>query len=167
MISVAEEKLGAAEKSIVSQSGLPQACVAAKSESKLIISVIYTSMDATLAALKEAGALAYTLGADITLLVPQVVPYPLSLSNPPVMPDWNEKRFRVIAAQSHIETTVHFYLCRDRVETLIEVLKPHALVVIGGHKRSYWPTSEERLAKILRRAHHEVIFTENGAGSNA
>ena len=51
------------------------------------------------------------------------------------------------------------YLCRDRVETLTAVLSPHSLVVIGGRKR-WWPTAEKRLARKLRRAGHEVIFTE-------
>jgi len=51
------------------------------------------------------------------------------------------------------------YLCRDRQETLLSVLKPHSLVVVGGRRRRWWwPTSEEGLAKMLLRAGHEVIF---------
>jgi hypothetical protein len=50
-------------------------------------------------------------------------------------------------------------LCRDRVETLRKVLKPHSLVVIGG-RRSWWPTPENRLARQLRRSGHEVVFAE-------
>jgi hypothetical protein len=51
------------------------------------------------------------------------------------------------------------YLCRDSSETLLAVLKPRSLVVIGGRRR-WWPTREERLAKKLRGAGHEVIFAE-------
>jgi hypothetical protein len=126
---------------------------------RLNVDVIFTSIDATLAALKKAAALASRLGARITLLVPQVVPYPLPLESPPVLLEWNERRFRVIAEECPVETTVHIYLCRDRFETFAAVLKPESLVVVGGRKL-WWPTSESRLARALRRAGHEVLFAE-------
>ncbi len=128
-------------------------------EARLNIDVVFTSVDATLVALKEAAELANRLGARITLVVPQVVPYPLPLESPPVLLDWNERRFRVIAEESPVETTVHLYLCRDRVQTLCEVLKPRSVVVLGGRKR-WWPTAESRLASRLRRSGHEVILAE-------
>jgi len=127
--------------------------------SSLDINVVFTSVDATLAALKQAGTLAHRLAAHITLVVLQSVPYPLPLTKPPVLQDWNERRFRVIANHSSVETTIHLYLCRDRLQTLISVLKPRSLVVIGG-RQHWWPTPEKALARTLRRAGHEVIFTE-------
>jgi hypothetical protein len=130
-----------------------------ETESRLNVAVIFTSVQSTLAALKKAGALANRLSGRITLVVPQVVPYPLPLTSPPVLLDWNEKRFRVIASESSVETTVQIYLCRDRLETLTAVLSPRSLVVVGGRKR-WWPTAEQRLARRLRRAGQEVIFTE-------
>jgi hypothetical protein len=65
----------------------------------------------------------------------------------------------MIAIESPVETIVRVFLCRDRLETLSMVLKPHSLVVVGGRGR-WWPTAEERLARRLRRAGHEVIFEE-------
>lgn len=126
---------------------------------RLNVAVIFTSIDATLAALRKAGVLADRLSGYITLIVPQTVPYPLPLTSPPVLLDWNERRFRVIANQSPVETRVRLYLCRDRQEALAQVLSPRSLVVIGGRKR-WWPTAEQRLARHLRRAGHEVIFSE-------
>jgi hypothetical protein len=126
---------------------------------RLNIDVVFTSMDTTLAALKKAAALADRLGARITLLVPQVVPYPLPLESPPVLLEWNERRFRVIAEECPVETTVHIYLCRDRVQTLLAVLRPDSLVVVGGRKR-WWPTPESSLARRLRRGGHKVVFAE-------
>ena len=127
---------------------------------KLNVSVIFTTVECTLAAMKKAAVLAGSLGARITLLVPQVVPYPLPLESPPVLLDWNESRFRVIANQTPVETIVRLYLCRDALRTLANVLTPKSLVVIGARQR-WWPFTQERsLARTLRRQGHEVIFTE-------
>ena len=126
---------------------------------QLNVTVVFTSVTATVHALRQAGALATRLGAHITLVVPQVVPYPLPLSSPPVLLDFNERRFSVIAAECPVETTVRLYLCRDPQETLQSVLQPHSLIVIGGRKH-WWPTREKRLARMLRRAGHEVILEE-------
>ena len=113
----------------------------------------------TLAALKEAGQLANSLSARITLVVPQVVPFPLPLETPPVLVEFNENRFRVMASESPVQTSVQIFLCRDRVETLAAVLKPGSIVVVGGRKR-WWPTKDETLTRQLRRAGHEVVFKE-------
>jgi hypothetical protein len=128
-------------------------------ESRLSIVVIFTSSSATVAALMKAGTLAESLNAQITLIVPQVVPYPLPLTSPPVLLDFQENRFREIAKQSPVNVRVQLYLCRDTLETLSEVLKPRSLIVVGGRKR-FWPSREKRLARRLRHAGHEVIFTE-------
>jgi len=149
----------ALEKLLIPTTGVPQPPVVHETESSLNISVVFTSVTPTLAALRKAGDLANQLRGHITLLVPQVVPYPLPLESPPALLDWNERRFRVIASQSPVETMVRLYLCRDRLELLTSTLKPHSLVVIGGRTRWWWPTSEERLARTLRRAGQEVIYT--------
>ncbi len=137
----------------------PERPAGAGQDSLLGVVVVFTSVEATIHAIRRAGALATRLSAHITLVVPQVVPYPLPLTSPPVLLDFSERRFRVIAAQSPVETTVRLYLCRDQMETLESVLEPHSLIVLGGPRR-WWPTQEKRLAAKLRRAGHEVIFTE-------
>jgi hypothetical protein len=149
----------ALERLVTPSTRLPQRSAPQEVESGLNISVVFTSVDATLTALKQAGSLANRLGAHITLVVPHIVPAHLPLDSPPVLIDWNEKRFRTIASDSPVETTVQIFLCRDRWETLSSVLKPHSLIVVGGKKR-WWPTSESCLANKLRKAGHEVIFTE-------
>lgn len=128
-------------------------------EPQLNVEVVFTSVQATLAALREAGRLASRLQARVTLVVPQVVPYPCPLDSPPVLLDFGERRFRTIAEESRVDTTVQIYLCREKWETLQSVLKPRSLVVVGGRRR-WWPTEEKRLASRLRHAGHEVIFAE-------
>jgi len=147
----------APEKKLQPAANRPAPPHAAEKDPRLNISVLFTSVDRTLAALRQAAELAHSLGGRLTLLVPQIVPYPLPLESPPVLLDWNEQRFNVIACESLVETTVRIYLCRDRMETLESVLSPHSIVVVGARKR-WWPTAEERLARKLRRAGHEVIL---------
>jgi len=149
----------ALERMIAPAIGVPARPFAEETESKLDISVVFTSVDATLAALKEAGNLAASLGGRITLILPQIVPYPLPLTSPPVLVDFNERRLRVIASHCRVETRVTIYLCREAFETLQSVLKPHSLVVVGSRKR-WWPTAEKRLAARLRRLGHQVVVTE-------
>jgi hypothetical protein len=150
----------ALEKHLQPTTGYPARPHHEGAEPRLNISVVFTSVESTLPALRKAGGLARSLGAQIVLLVPQVVPYPLPLESPPVLLDWNERRFRVIADGSPVETMVRIYLCRDRLDLLQAVLAPHSIVVIGGRQR-LWPTWEKSVARRLRRTGHEVIFTES------
>ena len=149
----------AIEKILRPSTGHPAQPTAVEADQQLNIAVVFTSVESTLAALKEAGNLASSLGARITLVVPQVVPFPLPLETPPVLVEFNESRFRVMASESPVETNVHIYLCRDRFEALTAALTPGSIVVLGGRKR-WWPTKDETLARQLRRAGYEVLFKE-------
>src|SRR5260370_27674538 len=80
----------AIETVLVSAPGYPARPAFQEADRKLNISVVFTSIESTLAALKEAGELANSLGAQITLLVPQVVPHPLPLESPPVLVEFNQ-----------------------------------------------------------------------------
>jgi hypothetical protein len=128
-------------------------------ERKLEIVVVYTSPQATAAALKMAGCLGSRLNAHVTLMAPQVVSYSLPLERPPVAIEFTERRLRELAVQSPVDTAVRLCLCRDRLPMLTAALRPHSLVVVGGRKR-WWPTQEQRLAGELRRAGHAVIVAE-------
>jgi len=147
------------ESTLATQSGFPQEPGIGERSQKLEIAVVFTSVEPTVRALKEAGLLAGQLNAKITVIVPQVVPWPLQLTSPPVLLDFNEARFRVIASRTGVQTDVRIYLCRDRAETVAQVLRYGSIVMIGGRSR-WWPTAEKRLAWKLRRAGHQVIFTE-------
>jgi hypothetical protein len=149
----------AIEKLLAPRTGHPARPIGEEADRKLNIAVVFTSVEPTLAALQEAGNLANNLGARITLVVPQVVPYPLPLETPPILVQFNERRFQVIAQESPAETSVQIYLCRDRLQMLLRWLSPNSLVVIGGRKK-WWPTSEKLLARRLRQAGHKVIFIE-------
>jgi hypothetical protein len=127
----------------------------------LELQVIFTSAAGTRAALAAASQYARGLGARITILAAQVVPYPLPLDCPPVPVEFTERTLRSLASEqnvaSEVELAVELYLCRDKNETIRKVLKPDSLVVIGGWKR-WWPAAENRLEKLLRRDGHRVIL---------
>ena len=120
-------------------------------QGRLNIAVVFTSVESTLAALREAGTLAQSLGAQITLLVPQVVPYPLPLESPPVLVDFSEKRFHVIASQSPVETKFPFIYVGTRwklSEAYCDRVRSSSLEdgSDGGRQRKLvWPTSCEKL----------------------
>jgi hypothetical protein len=149
----------ATKQHITTGKGFPDLREGGNEEPRLDIVVIFTSIDATTAALKTAGSLAQDLNAQITLLVPLVVPYPLPVTRPPVRMDFQEKRFREIAKESPVEIRVQLYLCRDPLQTLKTVLRPHSLIVVGGRKH-WWPVRERTLVRRLRNSGHEVIFAE-------
>jgi hypothetical protein len=148
------------EKHLTPAIGRPGLVEVGREDSRLDIAVVFTSVESTLAALRHASSLSHSLAGRITLLVPQIVPYTLPLTSPPVLIDWNERRFRVIAEASPVDITVRLYLCRDRDETLKQVPSRRSLVVLGGPRRWWRFTAEKRLARKLRRSGHEVVFIE-------
>ena len=147
------------ETILVPATGCPARRAADELDETLHIAVVFTSEQSTVAALKEARHLAVSLGARVTLVVPQVVPYPLPLETPPVFTAFNEKRFRAMAGENQRESRVQIYLCRDRLQTLCSVLKPGHILVVGGRKR-WWPTKDKTLVRRLQRAGYEVVFKE-------
>lgn len=147
------------EKRLVPETGPPVEPATESAEHPLEVTVVFTSDQGTAAALQSAGVLASKLRARITLVVPQIVPYPLPLESPPVLLDFSQRRFAQIASLSPVKTIVRLFLCRDCFETLQAILRPRSLVVIGGLK-CWWPSREKRLARQLRRAGYEVVFSE-------
>jgi hypothetical protein len=143
---------------LVPSTGVPGWPGGCEGDSRFELSVIFTSFEPTIAALKMAAALASGLRARITLVVPQVVPYPLPLENPQVVLEFIQKRLGEVTSDISVETTIRHYLCRDRLVTLSAVLKPGSIVVIGADKK-WLPTREKILAWRLRRFGHDVILT--------
>ena len=128
-------------------------------DATLKITVVYTGEPATRAAMERAALLAGDLCARLTLIYPQIVPYPRPVTSPTVPAEFVEERLRSIASQVPVDTEIRICLCRDREDALTAELRPQSVVVLGGPKR-WWPTAEKSLAKKLRRAGHRVIFTE-------
>jgi hypothetical protein len=128
-----------------------------QSNDNLHIGVVFTDFEGTKAALKVAANLTAGLAADIDLIVPQVVPFPLSLANPAIPPGFTLRQLRQLAAAANVHANIYMYLCRDRFQTLLQVLEPHSIVIFGRRKR-WFPPKMDRLATALRRNGHQVIL---------
>ncbi len=135
--------------------------LAPERDPNLQLYVIFTNQEGTKGALKAANCLANDLDTRVVLLVPQVVPYPLSLEHPPVATEFTERALSQLAREQELEVTIKIYLCRDRNETIRRALTPDALVVIGTQKL-WWPNRDKMLARLLKRDGHNVILVDIG-----
>jgi hypothetical protein len=122
------------------------------------VNVIFTTIEATLSALRVAATLGRACNASVRLIVPQP---PLlsthddpSATGSPVESD----AFRARLARE-IDAPVQLLVCVSRsvVEVTRALLRRHSLVVIGG-RRSWLPTRQERLRRALEAQGHFVVF---------
>jgi hypothetical protein len=124
---------------------------------KLDLQLVVTRLSVAREALANASAYASGLDARITILAAQVVPYPLPLEEPPVQTGILEKALGALAAEQPVETAVEIYLCRDRWETMRQVLKRESIVMMAGRRR-WWLSTEARFASALRKVGHRVLY---------
>lgn len=126
---------------------------------RLEVAIIFTTVPGTRAAVEAAGKLARGLGAKLTVLVPQVVPYQFPPTRPPVDLDHARQAALALLAGlclSEHDMTIQICLCRSRQECWNGAVAG-SLVLVGG-RRSWWARSERRLAERIRSLGHEVIF---------
>ena len=124
----------------------------------LRVTVLFTNTEGTRLALNSALKLAQGLDASIRIVVTRVVPYPLPLESPPVETSFTEKQVAELAKSMGVEAAVHIYDCRDPESTLVQILSPGSIVIVGSRKR-WRPIGERMLARKLRKAGHDVILT--------
>ncbi len=139
------------------------------SDHRLRVTVIYTSQEGTIAALKTAHDLARNLGLRVVLMMIKVVPFHFPLDRPPVPVDFLERLQLAVVSESGIdaeEVSLELYLCRDRKQCLQSVLAPRALVVLGGRRDWRAPRQERKLEQLMRTLGHHVIFVNVKSKSN-
>ena len=118
--------------------------------------VLFTTPDETRAALQHAARLSKGLSGEIALIATPIVPFPLPLDQPPASLEFALTQIRDLAQSVDRDIVGYIYLCRDPLQMLDCVLRPHSLVVIGLQKG--WHFSRiARLARALRRRGHHVV----------
>src|SRR5271169_4070595 len=121
--------------------------------------VPYTGADLTRAALAAVVALTRNLGAHVSLVAVQVVPFPLPLDRPAVSPSLFEQELKALADRVEVPVDAHVVIARDREVAFDRAIAPGSLVVLATRKR-WWPTPQARLARLLARAGHSVALLE-------
>jgi hypothetical protein len=125
--------------------------------SPVSVFVVSTSPELLNSSLAAAKQLTHELGAQIEVLAPYVVPYPLDLSHPPVEPRFLESKLLSENASLTEVEKVSILLCRDEAEAVLGALAPKSIVVLAVRKR-WWKTREDCLAEALTKAGHQVVI---------
>jgi hypothetical protein len=122
------------------------------------IYVIFTTPQATRAALRAADVIAQSREDRIHFLVPQVVPLGFPLDRPPVSVAFAEQRALGMASEccQTAAVQVQIVLCGNREQCIEKTLRPGSLVMIGSGKHR-WLASEQKLARHLRDKGYRVI----------
>jgi hypothetical protein len=134
---------------------------------RLRITVVFTTIEGTLAALDTAASFARDLRAEIAIVVTEVVSFRHPLDSPPG--DWHffERMCLALIGESRLDANnvsfkVHF--CRDSNRCLELSLSPHSLVVIGA-RNCWWPRRERELERVLHQFGHDVVLVRATAMS--
>jgi hypothetical protein len=118
-------------------------------DSNLELYLVFTDSMATRRILQAAGDLARDLGARLTLLAAQIVPYPLPVDCPTVNIDFTERMLSELVSQVEADIRVRLYLCRDRGDAIRRAIRPNSIVITSKEDR--------QLARLLTSDGHHVI----------
>jgi hypothetical protein len=128
----------------------------------LSVNVVYTGPETTITALRAADSLARDLSATVHIRAMIAVPRQLAME----FAFGSVQVFKRLlsdlvgrVSSKCCEYVLHIYLCRNRIETLLRVLRPSSLLVIAGRRR-LWPTAETRLYKAAISAGHSVALVD-------
>jgi hypothetical protein len=127
--------------------------------SPLQVVIPYRTPQLTKAALKRAATFANDLNVRVRLIDVHVVPYGVPLNKPTVSPKHLTRRLRELASESSVPVYGEVVFARDWEQGLRRSLAPGSLVLMAI-QRSWWRTSEKRLAARLRKLGHQVVWVE-------
>ena len=116
----------------------------------------HTTPELTRAALRHAEACS-DLDVHVSLVDIQVVPFPCPLNEPPIDKEFSDRRVRKLLEETGLSGQATVFYTRDRPEAFRKVLDPRSLIILATKKR-WWPTREERLARTLTKAGHQVML---------
>jgi hypothetical protein len=152
----------AAYKSVPEGGGAELPSEEGKPDIRLRMNVVFTTAEATLAALRAAGELSKSLEARIALVAVEVVHYALPLDQPPIPIGVFARQLRGLVTKAQLEegeVVIDIYVGRDRRACLQQVLQPGSLVVVGG--RPGWWSREHSLAQWLGVLGRKVLLVDH------
>ena len=103
------------------------------------------------------------LDAQVVLLLPRLASFAGGFD--PASQERNAlvDEHRALAADVGVHVKVLFCVCHRHDDVVHQMLRRWSLVVLGGRKRIWWPTREERLASRLTKEGYPVVFAQVGA----
>ena len=125
----------------------------------LQIVIPHRTAQLTRAALKYAAGLAKDLNVRLRLIDVHVVPWGVPLDEPAVNPKYLARRIRSLAQETALPVSAEVVYARDWEQGLRRSLGPGSLVLMAI-QRSWWRTSDKRMAARLRKLGHQVIWVE-------
>jgi hypothetical protein len=126
----------------------------------LSVNVVYTGLDTTMTALRAVESLARDLSAIVHVRAMITVPRQLAIDFALTSFHFFKRLISDLIERvgcRRFEYVLHIYVCRNRIDTLLRVLRPSSLLVIGGRRR-LWRTAESRICKAAISAGHNVAF---------
>jgi hypothetical protein len=129
----------------------------------LSVHVLATTKEGTACALASAKRLVDGLDARVVLLLPRLTrfgwPVDLSAEERTTLID----QYRTLAADVGVHVIVLFCVCQRYDDLVHQMLGPYSLLIVGGRKRTRWPTREERLVGRLSAEGYPVVFAQVSA----
>jgi hypothetical protein len=126
--------------------------------------VLFTDVEGTLRAVRAARGLVPAAGGPVIVVHMRPLDFGAPLDDPPgVSPAETDgfcDRLRAEDLEGRVEVQV--CVCRDARRALPKVIRPHSIVLIGGHHR-WWPTGADRWRRRLETSGHLVVFVDEAA----
>ena len=139
--------------------GVPSAGMAGR----LAVAVLATTHEGTRSALTVAKRLTTGNDAWVVLVVPRLTSFA-----PQFDPTGPERaalvdEHRALAADEGVHVSVLFCVCRRLDDVAHQLFGRSGLVIVGGRRRTWWPSREQRLVDRLVGEGYPVVFVQVGA----
>ncbi len=129
------------------------------------ISVIYTNIEGTLAALDAAIRLSRGLEAEIVLIVAEEIAPCYRLDHPPKATAFFQNVCKAILAELQLDENaipLQIYFCRRQIKCLETALRPRSIVILGT-RHHLWRRKESKLARTLKTFGHDALLVRGTA----
>jgi hypothetical protein len=141
-----------------------QEVVTCATPARLSVKVLATTHDGTRCALDVAKRLTGGLDAQVVLLLPRLASLAGGFDPTSEERDALVDEHRALAADVGVHVNVLFCVCHGYDDVVHQMLGQSSLLVVGGRRRTWWPTREQRLVSRLGREGYPVVFAQVGAG---